>query len=110
MLLCNLDKSESKLAKIKTKQTQENEESSNLGNDKPNKQLFTYEVAHNNIEKYFKQRKDFYGNPIMKKGKQRVTFSNQFVNIVKIKSYKDYNKMEETKSNKNVYNNCCLLV
>ena len=39
MILCNLDKSESKLVKIKTKQTQENDESLYLGNDKQNKQL-----------------------------------------------------------------------
>ena len=110
MILCNLDKSESKLVKIKTKQTQENDESLYLGNDKQNKQLDIYELAHNNKEKHFKQRKDLYGNPIIKKGKQRVTFSNQFVDIIKIKSYKDYNKTEEIKSNKNFYNNCCLLV
>ena len=110
MILCNLDKSESKLVKIKTKQTQENDESLYLGNDKQNKQLDIYELAHNNKEKHFKQRKDLYGNPIIKKGKQRVTFSNQFVDIIKIKSYKDYNKTEEIKSNKNFYNNSCLLV
>ena len=59
------------------------------------------------------KRYDRYGNPIIKKGKQRVTFidkmtPNNFVNVIKIESYKEYNKMEEVSSS-NRQNNCCLI-
>ena len=56
---------------------------------------------------------DRFGNPILKKGKQKVSFldkmtSNNFAEIIKIESYKEYNKMEEVSSS-NQQNNCCAI-
>jgi len=52
------------------------------------------------------KRVDSFGNPIIKKGKQKISFSNQFAEIIKIESYKEYNKMEEV-STSSQQNNCC---
>ena len=59
------------------------------------------------------KRVDRFGNPIIKKGKQRVSFmdkmsSNNFAEIIKIESYKEYNKMEEV-STSSQQNNCCVI-
>ena len=54
------------------------------------------------------KRVDRFGNPILKKGKQKISFSNNFVEIIKIESYKEYNKMEEVSSS-NQQNNCCAI-
>ena len=60
-----------------------------------------------------RKRFDRAGNPIIKKGKQRVTFIDKisqtnFVNSIKVESFKEYNKMEEVSSS-NRQNNCCLI-
>ena len=68
-----------------------------------------------NIDLYFlPKRLDRFGCPITKGGKQRVTFIDKitktnFVEIVKIESFKDYNKMEEIKSS-NHTNTCCEII
>ncbi len=59
------------------------------------------------------KRVDRFNNPITKKGKQKVTFidritKNNFIEVIKVESFKEYNKMEEvTSSHKN---NCCVIV
>ena len=68
-----------------------------------------------NIDLYFlPKRLDRFGCPITKGGKQRVTFIDKitktnFVEIVKIESFKDYNKMEEIRSS-NHTNTCCEII
>ena len=69
----------------------------------------------NNLDLYFlPKRLDRFGCPITKGGKQRVTFidkitKSNFYEVVKIESFKDYNKMEEIKSS-NHTNNCCVII
>ena len=58
-------------------------------------------------------RLDSFGNPILKHGKQKISFidkisKNKFVDVVDIESYKTFNKMEEISSS-NMQNNCCLI-
>ena len=66
-----------------------------------------------NIDLYFlPKRVDRYGEPITHGGKQKVTFidritKNNFAAVIKIESFKEYNKMEEVSSHKT--NNCCLI-
>ena len=60
------------------------------------------------------RRVDSSGNPITKNGKQRITFidkisQNNFAEVIKIESYKAYNKMEEISNYNNMQNNCCLI-
>ena len=104
----------------KTKPTQENEENSISGYDKQgkeqNNQFFDDKATERNIKEYSNNNKrmDKLGNPIIKKGKQKVTFidkisNKKFEDVIKIESFKDYNKTEE-KHSKNSYNTCCLLV
>ena len=58
------------------------------------------------------KRVDRFNTPITKKGKQKVTFidkitKNNFIEVIKVESFKEYNKMEEvTNSHKN---HCCAL-
>jgi hypothetical protein len=55
------------------------------------------------------KRRDFFGNDIIKGGKQKVSFANKnFIEVIKIDSFKEYNKMEEVHPNNN--NGCCLLI
>ncbi len=65
----------------------------------------------NNNSKY--KRIDSFGNLIKKKGKQKISFIDKitkkaFVDVIKIESYKAYNKMEEL-SHTNMQNNCCII-
>ena len=67
----------------------------------------------NNIDLYFlPKRVDRFGNPITHAGKQKVTFidritKNNFIEVIKVESFKEYNKMEEVSSDKK--NNCCII-
>ena len=67
-----------------------------------------------NINLYFlPKRVDRFGEPITKGGKQKVTFidritKNNFTDVIKIESFKDYNKMEEVISTSK--NNCCIVI
>ena len=67
----------------------------------------------NNIDFYFlPKRVDRFGAPISRGGKQKVTFIDRitkrnFVEVIKVESYKEFNKMEEV-TNKKV-NNCCFI-
>ena len=59
------------------------------------------------------RRVDSFGNPILKKGKQKISFidkitKNKFVEVIKIESFKTYNKMEEI-SHTDMQNNCCII-
>ena len=61
-----------------------------------------------NLDIYFPpKRVDRNNIPITKGGKQKVTFKNNFQEIIKVESYKEYNKMEEVSSSHK--NNCCIL-
>ena len=68
-----------------------------------------------NIDLYFlPKRLDRFGCPILKGGKQRVTFIDKitktnFVEVLKIESFKEFNKMEEIKSS-NHRNTCCEII
>ena len=60
------------------------------------------------------KRLDRFGCPILKGGKQRVTFIDKitktnFVEVIKIESFKEFNKMEEIKSS-NHRNTCCEII
>ena len=66
------------------------------------------ENNNNNNNKSNGKRVDRFGNPILKKGKQKVSLSNNFAEIIKIESYKEYNKMEEVSSSSQ-QNNCCAI-
>ena len=68
----------------------------------------------NNIDFYFlPKRVDRFGTPIIKGGKNhKVTYIDKivkknFVEVIKIESYKEFNKMEEVSNTKK--NNCCLI-
>ena len=62
-----------------------------------------------NLDIYFvPKRVDRNNIPITKGGKQKVTFKNNFTEVIKVESFKEYNKMEEVTSS--YKNNCCVLV
>ena len=69
--------------------------------------------TNKNIDLYFlPKRVDRFGEAITRGGKQKVTFidritNSNFVEVIKIESFKEYNKMEEVSSHKT--NNCCLI-
>ena len=61
-----------------------------------------------NLNIYFSSKRvDRNNNPITKGGKQKITFKNNFIEVIKVESFKEYNKMEEVSSSHN--NNCCIL-
>ena len=66
-----------------------------------------------NIDLYFlPKRVDRFGTPISHNGKQKVTFIDRitkknFVEVIKVESFKEYNKMEEVSNTRK--NNCCLI-
>ena len=67
-----------------------------------------------NIDLYFlPKRLDRFGVPILKGGKQKVTFIDKitktnFVEVIKIESFKEFNKMEEVSNTSK--NNCCIVI
>ena len=68
-----------------------------------------------NIDLYFlPKRLDRFGVPILKGGKQQVTFidnitKKHIAEIVYIESFKDFNKMEEMKTS-HQNNTCCIII
>ena len=70
--------------------------------------------TNKNIDLYFTpKRMDRNNNPIIKGGKQKVTFidkitNSNFTEVIKVESFKEYNKMEEVSNSHK--NNCCILV
>ena len=70
--------------------------------------------TNKNIDLYFTpKRVDRNNNPITKGGKQKVTFidkitNSNFTEVIKVESFKEYNKMEEVSNSHK--NNCCILV
>ena len=86
-------------------------------NDNNKKACLNSNIKRNskqNIDLYFlSKRVDRFNNPIAKGGKQKITFidrvtKNGLVEVIKVESFKEYNKMEEVSNNKR--NNCCLLL
>ena len=80
-------------------------------NNKKNEEVNTSKNKCKKIRNY--RRVDSFGNPISKKGKQKISFidkitNNKFVEVIKIESYKAYNKMEEI-THTDMKNNCCLI-
>ena len=67
-----------------------------------------------NIDLYFlPKRVDRYGTPIMHNAKHKVTFIDRitkqnFAEVIKVESFKEFNKMEEVSSTRK--NNCCLIL
>ena len=60
------------------------------------------------------RRVDSSGNPILKNGKHKISFidkisQNSFADIIKVESFKEFNKMEEIHCGYNMQNNCCLI-
>ena len=84
-----------------------------MSNDSSHKQDIqsSQKSESNNNCKY--NRIDSFGNLIKKKGKQKISFIDKitkktFVDVIKIESYKAYNKMEEL-SHTDMQNNCCII-
>jgi len=102
----------------KTRPTQSSEgNSNNMENDNKgidqDDQSFHKKLTEKEIAKG--KRFDNYGNEITKNGKQKVTFIDKvkqvnFMDVIQIESFKEYNKAEEIKENKNSYNSCCSLL
>ena len=74
-----------------------------------NKKMETSNESNNNKKPF--RRIDFFGNLILKKGKQKISFKdkNNLVDVIKIESFKDYNKVEEISNQNNMQNNCCII-
>ena len=86
-------------------------------NDNTDKLCINTNVKNNsntNVNIHFAHKRfDHFGTLITKGGKQKITFidkitKNTLTDVVKIESYKEYNKMEETANEKR--NNCCILI
>ena len=71
-------------------------------------------ASKSNIDLYFlPKRVDRFGTAITRGGKHRVTFidritKNNLIEVIKVESYKDYNKMEEVVAG-NKKNFCCII-
>ena len=71
-------------------------------------------IENNKVNKNEKGiRHDRFGNEIFRGGKYKVTFIDKvtkknFSEVIKVENYKEYNKMEEPKSNRG--NGCCFLI
>ena len=96
----------------KTRPTQASDENSILENSKQDDQSANFKITERNITKG--QRTDKYGNPITKKGKQKISFLDKvspsaLTIIINIESFKDFNKMEEITTTGNSINSCCSL-
>ena len=76
------------------------------------KKIKSFKIYDNNNKGL--PRVDSFGNPILKKGKHKISFidkisTSNFVDVIQIESFKDYNKMEEIKSS-NHTNTCCVII
>ena len=86
----------------------------NSKNDKMTLNTNIKKNSKKNIDLFFiPKRLDRFGTPIEKNGKQKVTFidritKNNFVSVIKVESFKEYNKMEEVSNTKR--NNCCIIL
>jgi hypothetical protein len=70
-------------------------------------------TKNKNDKHNFSKRVDRFNTPITKKGKQKVTFidritKNKFIEVIKVESFKEYNKWEEVANSHK--NNCCVLI
>ena len=118
-MLSNEENNENNLyVSKKTRHTESSEgNSNNMENDNKgidqDEQSFHKKLTEKEITKG--KRFDNYGNEITKNGKQKVTFIDKvkqvnFMDVIQIESFKEYNKEEEIKENKNSYNSCCSLL
>ena len=107
-----------KIPKLETAKIEDNiiKEMTSNDNSKNEKIVLNTNIKRKNkqnIDLYFlPKREDRFGTPIIKGGKQKVTFidritKNNFTVVIKVESYKEYNKMEEVTNNNR--NNCCLV-
>ena len=105
---------ENLLISKKTRPTQASDENFNMQEGEQDNQSFHKRITEKCISK--NERIDKFGNPIIKKGKQRVTFIDKikpvnFTDVIQIESFKDYNKTEEMPTNsRNSFNSCCILI
>ena len=95
---------------------------SNEEDNKKNKLALNTNInkgSKKNIDLYFlPQRLDVNGNPIIKGGKQKVTFIDKVTQktlyeYIDIESYKEYNKMliqANKSSSNNKFNSCCVII
>ena len=107
-----------KIPKTETAKIEDNiiKEMTSNDNSKNEKICLNTNIKRNskqNIDYYFlPKRIDRFGTPIARGGKHKVTFIDRitkisFVEVIKIESFKEYNKMEEVSAN-NRKNYCCL--
>ena len=109
-----------KIPKTETAKIDDNiiKEINSNDNSKNEKMCLNTNIKKNNkqnIDLYFlPKRVDRFGTPINKGGKNhKVTFIDKivkknFAEVIKIESFKEYNKMEEVSHTKK--NNCCLII
>ena len=109
-----------KLPKTETAKIQESNIIKEISNDnsKNEKICLNTNIKKNSSKKninlfFITKRLDRFGTPIEKNGKQKVTFidritKNNFVSVIKVESFKEYNKMEEVSNTKR--NNCCIIL
>jgi len=108
-----------KIPKIETVQIDKGIINEITHNNKNNKDKICLKTNINknsktNIDLYFSpKRMDRFGTPITHGGKHRVTFidrltKNNFIEVIKVESFKDYNKMEEVSINSKK-NLCCII-
>ena len=118
-MLSNEENNENNLyVSKKTRPTQSSEgNSNNMENDKQDieqdNQSFHKRITEKEMIKG--KRYDNYGNLITKNGKQKVTFIDKvkqvnFMDVIQIESFKEYNVTEEINT-KNIssFNSCCNL-
>jgi hypothetical protein len=105
--------------KIETAKIEDNiiKEMTSNDNSKNEKICLNTNIKKNNkqnIDLYFlPKRVDRFGTPIARGGKHKVTFidritKSSFTEVIKIESYKEFNKMEEVSNNRKNY--CCFLL
>ena len=85
----------------------------NKDNSQSLKNSLVFSKAQTKSREIDNKRYDTSGNLITKGGKQRITFIDKisnanFVEVIKVENYKEYNKMEEITPNNG--NGCCLLI
>ena len=86
-------------------------EKEHVTNSKDFKKIRSFKICNNKNSKSL-SRMDTFGNPIQKKGKQKISFidkisQNKFIEVIQIESFKAYNKIEEIANYNNMQNNCC---
>ncbi len=95
--------------KISQKKENENKKLDYIKSNSQNlKNSITFCKAQTQSRYLDNKRYDKFGNLITKGGKYKISFSFNLVEVIKIDSYKEFNKMEEVKPNNG--NGCCLII